>query len=238
VPPAPAGTLTRQRRGSPTANSRPTCTLRGPGRAWLASGGWPRRCASGPATPTQRPAARGAATLRPNRPTGSATASPRTTSTTAGAPTGSAPTTSRHKPPASPHRRYPQARRWAWSARSARLEDPADKITWADNHRTRLRRSWVIPHWLSVVGFKRPPIHRGRWSPITTDATAVIDSAAHSWRSGTESALERGANAQALLGARGRPAGIPHGSRRDCLAWCRLVSAETGRTPIAPLVVR
>jgi hypothetical protein len=112
------------------------------GRARWASGGWPRRCASGPATPTRRPATRSAATLRPNRPTGSATASPRTTSTTAGAPTGSAPTTSATNPRLGPHRRYPQARRWAWSARPARVEDPADKITWADNHRTRLRRSW------------------------------------------------------------------------------------------------
>jgi hypothetical protein len=59
------------------------------GRARWPSGGWPRRCAPGPPTPTRRLAARS--------PTGrsrGATAIPRTTSATAGAPTGSAPSTS------------------------------------------------------------------------------------------------------------------------------------------------
>jgi hypothetical protein len=43
APPAPAGSLTRQRRGwpsgSPTANGRPTCTPSAPERARLASSG-------------------------------------------------------------------------------------------------------------------------------------------------------------------------------------------------------
>jgi hypothetical protein len=88
APPAPAATLTRQRRawlrGWPIANSRPTCRPSAPGRASLVSGGWPRRCALGPAIPTGRPAARSPATRRPSgSATGrsrSAAASPRTTS--------------------------------------------------------------------------------------------------------------------------------------------------------------
>lgn len=78
----PVGTLTRQRRGWPggwpTASSRPTCTPSGPGWARWASGGWPRRCAPGPATRTRRPAARSPAA---HRPSGSATG--RTRSATA-----------------------------------------------------------------------------------------------------------------------------------------------------------
>jgi hypothetical protein len=53
--PARPSTPARQRRSWPsgclTANSRPTYTPSAAGRVWLASGGWPRRCAPGPVTP-------------------------------------------------------------------------------------------------------------------------------------------------------------------------------------------
>jgi hypothetical protein len=125
-------------------------------------------------------------------------------------------------------RRLDRATTAAWNA--VNPVDPTEDEWRLVERAVGLDRGWNAAYQL--------PIHCGRWSPIRTDETAVIDSAAQSWRSGTESALERGANAQALLRARGRPAGTPHGSRRDCLARCRLVSAETGLTPIAPLVVR
>jgi hypothetical protein len=51
----------------PTASGRPTCTPSGAGRARWASGGWPRRCAPEPATPTRRPAGSTTATRRPSR---------------------------------------------------------------------------------------------------------------------------------------------------------------------------
>jgi hypothetical protein len=69
VPPAPAATLMGQRRGWPsgwpTADSRPTSTPTGPGRAQWASGGRPRRYAPRRPTPARPTAARSPATHQP-----------------------------------------------------------------------------------------------------------------------------------------------------------------------------
>jgi hypothetical protein len=104
-------------------------------------------------------------------------------------------------------RRLDRATTAAWNA--VNPVDPTED-EWRLVERTvGLDRGWNAAYQL--------PIHCGRWSPIRTNASAVIDSAAQSWRSGTGSALERGVNAQALLGARGRPAGIP--TAPDAIAW-------------------